>query len=322
MVRLELRHLAMIQAVAESRTLSEAAGKLQITPSALSHRIKEAERRIGRKLLERGTDRPRLSETGVLLLPVATRCLRELAEIERGSVAEQPSIPAVRIAASTISGYQWLPGLMKATANLDEPVEVEVAGDVSLDPVGALRAGSVDVAVVPVAVRDEEFRCTAIFRDEMVAVLPPGHPKARRKWLDARDFLDEPYVTDATRPEAGREIERFFRPSGVQPSDVRSAGATEGVLTLVAAGLGLTILTRLSVLPYLGLAPLELRPLGPRGLRVDWHAVYRRGSHVQGAPVARVVDELKRVGAEVEGRVDLCVGARRPGRSRAKGTFG
>jgi LysR family transcriptional regulator for metE and metH len=294
-VRLELRHLAMLEAIAETPTLGEAARRLRITPSALSHRLAEAERRVGRPLVARGAGRPELTAVGRRLLPIATRTLRELREVEREAADEVPVVPTVRLAASTICGYQWLPPLMRRLASRPDPIELEVAVDASLDPVGAVRAGTVDLAVVPAAVRERGLRSVPLFDDEMVAVLPAGHPKAARAWLAPRDFLDETYVADATRPQSGREFDRFFRPARVTPTRVLRAGVTEGVLALVGAGLGITILTRLTVAPYASLAAFELRPLGRHGLRFQWHAACRRADGAPGTSVREVANAIAAV---------------------------
>lgn len=298
-VRLELRHLAMLEAIADAATLGEAARRLRITPSALSHRLAEAERRIGASLVVRGGARPELTPVGRRLLPIATRALRELRDVEREATAEVPGAPVVRLAASSMCGYQWLPALVRRLATRPAPIELEVAMDMSLDPVGAVRAGTLDVAVVPAAVRERGLRSVPLFDDEMVAVLPPSHPKAARSWLGPRDFLDETYVADATRPETGREFDRFFRPAGVAPTRVLRAGVTEGVLALVGAGLGLTILSRLTVAPYASLAPFALRPLGRKGLRFQWHAAYRRTDGARGSPAREVADAIATVAPKV-----------------------
>ncbi len=170
--------------------------------------------------------------------------------------------------------------------------------------VGAIRDGRVDLAVVPADLRGPGLRSVPLYGDEMVAVLPPGHPKAGRPWLLARDFLDETYVADVTRPEPGREVERFFAPAGVEPARVMRAGTTEGVVSLVGAGLGVSILTRLTVEPYRRLAPVELVQLGHRGLRLKWHAILRRADGPE-SRVGRVAATLARVAprAAVEPRL-------------------
>lgn len=291
MPKLELRHLQMLEALAGAPTLGRAADRLNITPSALTHRIREAERRIATPLLVRGRRVPTLTAAGERLLAVAVRCLSELdgAEHDVAHGAPQP-LDVVRIGASTLSGYEWLPDLLRRLAAAHPTIDVEVALDVSLNPVAALKERLVDLAIVPARVRLGSVRSLELYRDEMVAVLPAGHRLARRPHLDAEDLIDEPYVTDGTTPEKGREFERLFEPSGVRPRRVLRAGHTEAVIALVRAGFGLTILTRRTAAPYLAGADLAAVRLTPKGLYLAWYAVLRAESFRQSA--ARTVAGL------------------------------
>ena len=68
----------MLRAIAESRTLADAANALNLTPSALTHRLKEAERRIGRKLVDREHTTTTFTEAGRRLAAAARGVLDEL----------------------------------------------------------------------------------------------------------------------------------------------------------------------------------------------------------------------------------------------------
>jgi len=299
MPKLDIRHLQMLEAVAGEVTLAAAADRLSITPSALTHRVREAERRIGAPLLARGQRGVALTPAGVRLLEVAARCLKELDQAEwdagRGVTAH---VDVVRIGASTLSGYEWLPDLLRGIAASGLPIEVEIALDVSLNPVQALRERRIDVAIMPGRAALGSTRSLPLFRDEMVVVLPVGHAKGRLPYLEAEDLLDEPYITDGTTRETGREFERLFEPSGVRPQRVLRAGHTEAVIALVRAGFGLTILSRRTAEPYLDPAGLTAVPLTSKGLFLEWHAVLRKDSF-RSSP-ARTVSDLLDASARVD----------------------
>jgi LysR family transcriptional regulator for metE and metH len=61
---LELRHLELVRAVAEEGSLARAALRLHVTPSALSHQLRDAEERLDVKLCDRVGRRPRRSGGG------------------------------------------------------------------------------------------------------------------------------------------------------------------------------------------------------------------------------------------------------------------
>jgi LysR family transcriptional regulator for metE and metH len=297
-LKLDLRHLQMLEAISQARTLKQAAERLHVSPSALTHRVREAERRLGVSLLSRDRRHPSLTAAGDRVLRTAVRCLRELeaAESEAGS-AQHRSTELVRVGASTLSGYEWLPDLLRRLESTHPWIDVEIALDVSLDPVTAVKERAIDIAIMPARIRLAAVRSRKLFRDEMVAVLPSSHPKSVRPYLQAQDLADEPYVTDGITPERGREYERLFEPSGVRPRRVLRAGHTAAVIALVQAALGVTILARRAAAPYLAGANLTAVPLTRNGLYLTWYAVMRAGA-AKSSAVRIVTDSLATITKE------------------------
>lgn len=293
--KLELRHLLMLRAIAVSPTLAEAAHRLNITPSALTHRLREAERRIARPLVERGGRRARLTDAGERFLLAAHRCLAELESAEREAGAGARVIrQIVRVGGSTLCGYDWLPTLLRHLETKQPAIEVEMVIDVSLNPMAALRDRRIDLAVMPNRTRGREVSSVRLFQDEMVALVPADHPKAKRRHLEVRDFVAEVYVTDTTAQESGREYERLFEPAGMRPARILRAGHMEAVIALVRAGLGLTVTTRTSAAPFLAAGGLRVLPLTANGEFLTWFAHYR---------ATRVRDAAPRVVAEALAQV-------------------
>ncbi len=289
--KLEIRHLAMLVAIDRAATLAEAALELNITPSALTHRLREAERRAALVLVRRG-GRPRLTDGGQRLLLAARRCLAELEVAEREArTAGSAARHVVRLGASTLCGYDWLPGLLRHLESAQPSIDVEVVIDVSLDPVSALRDRRIDVAVMPGRARGRDVSALRLFQDELVALVPLAHPKARRRYLDVRDLVNEVYVTDTTTQETGREYERLFEPAGLRPERVLRAGHMEAVIALVRAGLGLTVTTRTGAVPFVGGGGLKVVPLTPSGHYLTWYA-HLRVSRGRASPAREVADAL------------------------------
>jgi LysR family transcriptional regulator for metE and metH len=272
MPRLDLRHLATLRAIAEARTLADAAIALNLTPSALTHRLKEAERRVGRRLVDRDQTPTAFTEAGRRLSEAARAILDELerAEADAGMVDAVKRVP-VRLSGSTLCGYGWLAGLVRALEAAHPQIDLEVATDVALDPVAALKKRAIDLVVMPERTRDARLRNVALYRDEMVAVLPRGHRLAAQGHAEIRDFTDETYVANSTTPEIGREYTRLFQPAGVRPKRVVQAGHVEAVMGVVRAGIGVTISTRSTVELFAASGELVLLPLTPGGQYLTWY---------------------------------------------------
>jgi LysR family transcriptional regulator for metE and metH len=295
MPALELRHLAMLDAIAATPTLAEAAHRLSITPSALTHRLREAERRVARPLLHRRGRRMELSEAGKRLLQAARACLRELDAAEREVAAGAGEArQTVSLGASTLCGYEWLPGLMARLGTSHPLIDVEVAMDASLDPLSALRGGRIDVAVLPAQIRARGLASIELFRDEMIALTAANHPIAGRRFVEVRELAAERYVADVTTPETGREYERLFEPAGIRPARVLRAGHMAAVVGLVRAGLGVTICTRTSAAPFVPGGGLSIVRLAPRGVFLTWYAVVH-ARRERGATARTVAEALAAV---------------------------
>ncbi len=292
---LEIRHLLMLEAISGARTLAEAAQRLNITPSALTHRLQEAERRLAQPLLRRSGRRVELSDAGIRLLQAARVCVRELDAAEREAMTVgQEARQTVSIGASTLCGYEWLPGLLARLEQTQPLIDVEVVMDVSVDPLRALRERRVDVAILPIAVRDRTLTSVRLFRDEMIALLPADHPKCVARFLDVRDLAGEVYVADVTTPETGREFERLFEPAGIRPTRILRAGHMAAVVGLVRSGIGVTICTRTSAAPYVAGGGLALVRLTAQGQFLTWHATLHRTRARHAAP-RHVADALAHV---------------------------
>ena len=290
MPKLDLRHLLMLEAMAATPTFAEAADRLNITPSALTHRLREAERRLALALVARDGRRARLTEPGKRMLLAAQRCLAELEAAEReASGSRGGSQQVVRLGGSALCGYDWLPALLRHLERTRPEIDVEVVMDVSLNPVAALGDRRIDLAVMPTRIKSRSVTSVRLFQDEMIALLPVAHPKAGRRHLDVSDVAAEVYVADTVTPEHGREYERLFEPAGLRPARVLRAGHMAAVVALVRAGLGVTVTTRTSAAPFVSGGGLSVVPLTATGQFLTWHAVIRSAAGRGSAP--RVVAE-------------------------------
>src|ERR1044072_7548747 len=82
-VELEIRHLKLVEAIADEGTMTRAAARLHITQSALSHQLSGLEAGFGVQLFRRVPRGMRLSAAGKTLLETARPVLREVREAEK-----------------------------------------------------------------------------------------------------------------------------------------------------------------------------------------------------------------------------------------------
>ncbi len=265
-------------AIADAGSVSDAAVQLGLTQSALSHRLKEAERLLGAELFARGQRRLTPTQAGRRLLHAARGVLAELERAERDIHRLSVGIEeVVRLGVEACGGYHWLPDSLAAFTASHPSIGVEIVPDVSLEPCRALRQGHVDLALIAGSHPPTGFEAVSLRRDELRLVVPQAHTLAQQEWASAEEVAAEPYVAYHTTPEKGREYEQLFSPAGVLPARVISAGVTDAVLALVRGGLGVSILPAWTLAPHLKLGDLASVALTAKGLHLHWFLVMRQG---------------------------------------------
>ena len=291
--KLGLHHLRMLVALDEHQSVSRAADALGITQSALSHQIREAERRCGARLFERVNKKLRLTVAGDRLLGAARLIVAELARAEDDvQKLSRAAKTVIRIGSFAYSSYRWLPGFLSEFQDQLPTVDIEIVANPKAAPARSLLSGEIDLAVTAGHIAAREVSVHPLFDDELVAVLPPQHALTAEPWLEGRHFVDQTFVTYSAIPERGFEEDLLFAPSGMRPSKVIRAGLTEAVIELVRAGFGVGILSNWAVAPYVEAGLLASRRLGPEGLSVSWSALTRRNSP-DDAPALRLAQALR-----------------------------
>jgi LysR family transcriptional regulator for metE and metH len=276
-LQLDLRHLRLVVAVAESGGQTRAARKLNLTQSALSHQLREMEGRIGAPLFIRASRRMVLTAVGERILASARRVLHEVETLERDLLTEATTGGAgvVRLATECYTCYHWLPGVVTAFRQEWPRVDVRIIAEATADPVRALLDGALDLAIVAGDVDERRLGCTALFEDEQVVVVAPGHPLASQSFVQPEDLRDEHLILYTTHSSESSVLREVLRPAGVEPRQLTRVQLTEAIVELVKAGLGVSVLARWAVAPQLRDRSLVAIPLTKRGFHRRWWAVTR-----------------------------------------------
>lgn len=290
--RVSLRHLQMVSAIAETGNVSAAASQIGLTQSALSHRIREAERLLNAPLFYRKHKRLVPTNAGERLLHAARVVLGEIERAEHDIDKLSVGIEhVVRVGHEAYGGYHWMPAFLARFRAEHPEIGIEIIPDVSMSPFAALRDGTIDLSIVSGPTIRPGFRGLPLFTDEMLVVMAEGHPLAGRAWLTPQEIAAEPYVTYHTTPAGGREYERVFTRYRVLPTEVLRAGITEAVVAFVRAGQGITIMPRWTLTPYLQRGGLATAGVTEAGLTIDWQVALRQDEPTD-SPAALLAEAL------------------------------
>lgn len=290
-LRLDIRHYETIVAIVELETMTAAARELNTTQSTLSHRLAEAERRLGVRLFDRGRQR-RLTPTraGLATHQAASRALDGLKRNEQVLLVDRAAVTSVvRIAVGSYDCFSWYPSFLKASSERNPDIELQlvVGGDTPGDALGAM---TVDLVIAPGEPSGPLRRLPAM-DDELVLVVAPDHPLADRDHIEAVDLIGEVFLTYNSSPTPGFEYDRFIRASDEYPRVVTVVPQASAITELVAAGAGVSILSRWAVEPAISAGRIVAVRCGSDGLPLSWTVVMRTTEQAN-SPTERVAAHL------------------------------
>ena len=276
-VKLEIRHLRLLAAIAATGSVTEAGKRLHLTQSALSHQLRDAEEKLGTALFLRLGKRMVLTPAGEKLLISAEKVLEELKTAESQIVGLNGGTRGIiRISTECYTCYHWLPPVLKKFHARFPKVEVSIDAEYTHRPIEALLDGKLDVAILNCTPppRNSSLRLMPMFEDELVLVLAPKHPLAAKAQISPKELATETVLIYPPREESTFLL--ALRKAGVEPERIMEIQLTEGIIELAAAGTGVGFLARWAVAPYAETGKVILRPLTSRGFRRVWHAATLR----------------------------------------------
>lgn len=272
-MNLEVRHLKLVAAVAELRSLTKAGERLHLTQSALSYQLKDIETKLGTPIFLRRNKRMVLTPAGDRLLASAHDVLERLQQAEHAiqhmAVAREGLL---RIATECHTGYHWLPCLLKQFHRTYPRVEVRINAEATPRPLHTLLNGELDLALMTSAPKDRRLVVRPLFRDEFYAIVNPDHPLASCPYLEAQDFTHEDVLIYGAKEDTSL-FRQMLNPAGVVPRGVQQMQLTEAIIEMVKAGLAVSVLSRWAAQPYLDEGVVCGVPLTRHGLYRSWSAV-------------------------------------------------
>jgi DNA-binding transcriptional LysR family regulator len=242
---LDLIELETFVAVAQTRSFSAAAQRLHVTQTTVSGRIQRLESTLGTKLLIRTTRRVEPSADGTALFEEASRTLEALSRLVHGfRVRAALQRQRVVVAATPTLAALTLAPMLRGYAQRFSDVEVEML-DLQYDEVlAAVEEGTADLAVLALETESAPFRFEPLWSDDMLLVVPQGHPLAGRRKLRPAELAAHPMMVLAQYEGLRQRIAdaAALRGSSLPPAKVVANLNT--LLGMLEANLGVTILPR------------------------------------------------------------------------------
>lgn len=270
---LDSRHLRMVAEIARSESVTRAADRMHVTQSAISHQLRELEGKLGTPVFVRAGRRMLLTPAGRLLLEASVPVLDTIDQVEaRVAQLARHVVGELRLAAQCHTGYHWLPSLVTQLRAKYPTFDVRIAPEYTLNPLAALLDARIDMAIMNSESDDRRLRYHALFDDEHVVVVAPSHPMAHRPFIAPKDLADEQLFLYSRSVEESFTVTKVLRPAGVHVKRVTYLQLTEGILEMVKAGMGISVLPKWSIANAIAAGDVTALRINRAGVFRKWYA--------------------------------------------------
>ena len=274
---LESHHLRLIAQVARTESVTRAADLLNVTQSAVSHQLREIEDKLGTPLFVRSGRRMLLTPAGRLLVEAADEVLGAIARVESqvGQIARHAA-GELRVCTHCYTGYSWLPAIVAGLRHRYPSFGLQIVPEYTVDPITALLDAKLDLALMNEEIDDRRLRSRELFDDEHVAVVHASHRWAARPFVTPEEIAAEPLYLFSRSIENSFFVRQVLRPAGLQPAHVTYLQLSEGIIEMVKAGMGATVLPKWSLTHSLASGGIRAVRITKGGLFRKWYAVTLR----------------------------------------------
>jgi len=277
---LEIRHLRMVTAIAETGNMTQAAKLLFVSQSALSQQLKEIETRLGAGLFFRTRKKMILTPIGKKVLDTAKQVLDSLGDAEL-EIARMVSGDKgeIKVGTQCIFCYKWLPRVMGIFQNKFPNIEVEIGNSIDLKK--ELESKTYDLVITAESGKMDTLAGFPLFEDQMVAILPRDHPLGTQSHIRLEDFQAINLIS-----HRGKKENRFYQaallPRGIEPRRFMTVEDPHAIIELVAAGFGISMAPMWAVRSFAAQGRVQTLPVTRSGISLSWYAAFLKEDHVPG----------------------------------------
>jgi DNA-binding transcriptional LysR family regulator len=257
---LDTHRLRMLREFAERGTIAATAAALGYTPSAVSQQLAALERESGAVLLDRTARTAELTDAGRRLVEHAERILA-MVEAAEADLSSAGPTGRVTVTAFPTAAVAFGPALVRRV-RAHPGLSLLLRESQREEGMRLVRSGEVDVALVadwsgrltrpgPGSTDGEDsgvLRFYRLLRDPVVLVLPRGHPFADpAKPVELDELRDEPWLAAPIGEPSRQAVDRLLVGTGGMPPAPWEFEGLSTILSLVARGIGIAALPRLTL---------------------------------------------------------------------------
>lgn len=243
-----IQSLEVFVSVVEKKNFSRAADKHHLSQPGVSLIIRQLEEQFHAQLLHRSPKHVELTRAGEILYRHALEIIRHWEEAkEEIHLLNDVVAGSIKIGASFTIGEYLVPGILARFAGKYPTVESQVLIGNTEEVAEWVKNGEIDIGLVEGEVENYDLAIIPFMEDEMIIILPGGHPYQGENEVKPEKLRNQVWILREQGSGTRTYGDKFIKDYHLNPSQIYEFSSNQGVKEAVIAGLGISVISRLTV---------------------------------------------------------------------------
>ncbi|MBY6192776.1 LysR family transcriptional regulator [Marinobacter hydrocarbonoclasticus] len=277
--RLTFRQLQVFKAVYDLKSYSKAGDLLGLTQPAVSSQMRHLEQAVGMPMFEYVGRKLYCTAAGEEMAACVGAVFRELTDMQNRLAALEGRVAGdLKLVAVNTAQYV-VPYLLRSFLQINPQVNVSVAVVNRAAALERLNDNSGDLVIMGMVPPDRPLTSFPFLDNELIPIVPDGHPLLDQRSVSAEEFLDNQLLTREPGSGSRLALEVYCQQHRLKMESTMELGSNDAVKHAVLAGLGVAVVPKLSVVSELALGSLHALNIAGFPLRRSWCVVYPQARH-------------------------------------------
>ncbi|MDM9384954.1 LysR substrate-binding domain-containing protein [Chlorogloeopsis sp. ULAP01] len=273
-----LHQLKVFEAAARHGSFTRAAEELFLTQPTVSMQIKQLTKSVGLPLFEQVGKRLYLTEAGRELYATCRQIFETIAKFEM-KVADLKGLKQgqLRLAVITTAKY-FIPRLLGPFCQLYPGIEISLQVTNHEGILERMTNNMDDLYIMSQVPEHLDVSYQQFLENPLVVLAPINHVLANEKNIPIQRLANEPFIMREPGSGTRRAVQKLFDEHGVTVNVKLELGSNEAIKQAIAGGLGISILSRHTLLPDTG--DLIILDVEHFPIKRNWYMVYPSGKQL------------------------------------------
>lgn len=237
---MELKHYRLIKTITEEGNIANSSSKLFLTQSALSHQLRELEKKLGFKVFNRSRNKWQLTNQGEKLYVMA----KEIFQVVESGFKEIHTINqniknTIRVGTNCYFYYKGLIQTVNKIIDSCPFIDIDLSLDEEVNLSQKTLSKELDISITSDKITHQQLHFTELFKDEILAFVHKKNPLAQKEFLEASDFEDLHLTIHSFPLDSVSVYKHFLKPNGIEPKKVTAIPLTQASIEIVNANMGI-----------------------------------------------------------------------------------